>query len=186
MAIPEKIYFKIRPLILPIDDILKWIPINSNILDLGCGRGIIANYIKNFNSYLGIDLVIHTFEKGSKIKFKKSNCLNFIEKDISKFDTFLLIDILHHIPKNFQESFFNNLISKMKSGDTLIVKDIYPKNFFTKFWNAFHDRLISKQIIRYFDFKNFEKSIKADIKIEKKYYLRLFLYDHYFLILRKI
>ena len=46
MAIPKKIYFKIRPLILPIDDILKWIPINANILDLGCGKGIIANYIK--------------------------------------------------------------------------------------------------------------------------------------------
>ena len=52
MAIPKKIYFKIRSLILPIDDILKWIPINADILDLGCGKGILANYIKNFNTYL--------------------------------------------------------------------------------------------------------------------------------------
>ena len=186
MAIPKKIYFKIRSLILPIDDILKWIPINANILDLGCGKGIIANYIKNFNSYLGIDLVIHSSEKDSKIKFKKSNCLSFIEKDISRFDTFLVIDILHHIPKRLQESFLNNLISKMKTGDTLIIKDIYPKNIFTKFWNAFHDFLISKQVIRYFNFDDFEERIETNIKIKKKYFLRLFLYDHYFLILSKI
>lgn len=186
MAIPKKIYLKIRPLILPIDDILKWIPINANILDLGCGKGIIANYIKNFNSYLGIDLVINSSEKDSKIKFKKSNCLSFIEKDISRFDTFLVIDILHHIPKRLQESFLNNLISKMKTGDILIIKDIYPKNIFTKFWNAFHDLLISKQVIRYFNFGDFEERIETNIKIKKKYFLRLFLYDHYFLILRKI
>jgi len=186
MEIPKKIYFKIRPLILPIDDILKWIPNNANILDLGCGKGIIANYISNFNSYLGVDLVINSFEKDNKIKFEKSNCLSFIERDINRFDTFLIIDLLHHIPKGLQESFLNNLISKMKSGDTLILKDIYPKNFFTKFWNSFHDFLISKQIIRYFNFREFEKNIGKEIMIKKKYFLRLFLYDHYFIILRKI
>lgn len=186
MAIPKKIYFKIRPLILPINDILKWIPVNANILDLGCGKGIIANFIKNFNSYLGIDLAIHSYDKNSKIKFQKSNCISFVQQDISKFDTFLIIDLIHHIPKELQESFLNNLISNMKSGDMLIIKDINPKNFFTKFWNAFHDFLISKQVIRYFNFENFEKNIKVDIKIEKKYFLRLFLYDHYFLILSKI
>ena len=186
MAIPKKIYFKIRPLILPIEDILKWIPINANILDLGCGKGIIANYINNFNSYLGVDLVINSSDKNNKIKFEKSNCLSFIERDINKFDTFLVIDLLHHIPKRLQEPFLNNLISKMKSGDTLIIKDIYPKNLFTKFWNSFHDLLISKQIIRYFNFKDFEKSLGAETKIKKRYFIRLFLYDHYFLILRKI
>ena len=186
MAIPKKIYFKIRPLILPIEDILKWIPINANILDLGCGRGIITKYINNFNSYLGIDLVINSFDNDNRIKFEKSNCLSFIDRDISKFDTILIIDLLHHIPKRLQESFLKNLISKMKSGDTLIVKDIYPKNLFTKFWNSFHDLLISKQFIRYFNFKDFEKSIGNDVIIKRKYFLRLFLYDHYFLILRKI
>ena len=103
MAIPKKIYFKIRPLILPIDDILKWIPANSSILDLGCGKGILANYIKNFNSYLGVDLVV-PLSDNTKIKFKKSNCLSFIENDISKYNTFLIIDLLHHIPKKLQLS----------------------------------------------------------------------------------
>ena len=166
MAIPKKIYFKIRSFILPIGDILKWIPINACILDLGCGKGILANYIKNFNTYLGVDLVV-PLSDDAKIKFKKSNCLNFINNDISKYNTFLIIDLLHHIPKKLQESFLINLTSKMKSGDILIIKDINPKNFFTKFCNAFHDLLISKQIIRYFNFSHFEENITSDLLIKK-------------------
>src|SRR6056300_669782 len=185
MAIPKKIYFKKRSFILPIDDILKWIPINADILDLGCGKGILANYIKNFNSYLGVDLVVPS-SGDTKINFKKSNCLSFIDNDISKYNTFLTIDLLHHIPKKLQISFLNNLTSKMKSGDILIVKDINPKNLFTKFCNAFHDFLISKQIIRYFNFSYFEENIESDLMIKKKFFKRIFVYDHYFLILKKI
>ena len=31
MEIPQKIYFKLRPLILPITEIIKWIPDNAYI-----------------------------------------------------------------------------------------------------------------------------------------------------------
>ena len=181
MAIPKKIYFKIRPLILPIEDILKWIPINANILDLGCGKGIIANYINNFNSYLGVDLVINSSDKNNKIKFEKSNCLSFIERDINKFDTFLVIDLLHHIPKRLQEPFLNNLISKMKSGDTLIIKDIYPKNLFTKFWNSFHDLLISNQFIHSRLFVSLKKNEFAPFKSYMSNCDFLFFFEEIFL-----
>ena len=74
----------------------------------------------------------------------------------------------------------------MKSGDILIIKDINPKNLFTKFCNAFHDFLISKQIIGYFNFSYFEENLESDLTIKKKYFKRIFVYDHYFLILKKI
>ena len=50
------IYFKLRPLILPIDEILSFIPLNAHILDLGCGKGLLLEHIKNFKSYKGVDL----------------------------------------------------------------------------------------------------------------------------------
>ena len=74
----------------------------------------------------------------------------------------------------------------MKYGDILIIKDIYPRNFITKFWNSFHDFLISKQIINYFDFAYFEKNLELKCKIIKNYHKRILLYDHYFLILKKL
>ena len=48
MEIPRKIYFKLRPLILPISDITSFIPENANILDLGCGKGLLLNHLKYF------------------------------------------------------------------------------------------------------------------------------------------
>ena len=74
----------------------------------------------------------------------------------------------------------------MKRGDILIIKDIYPRNFITKFWNSFHDFLISKQIINYFDFAYFEKNLELNCKVIKNYHKRILLYDHYFLILKKL
>lgn len=186
MAIPQKIYLKLRPIILPINQIVGLIYENAMILDLGCGKGILTKYIKNFQQYTGVDIVIPSLINDHKIKFVKSDCLLFIKNDLSKFNTFLLIDLLHHIPKKNQENFVNNLISKMKKGDQLIIKDIYPKNLITKFWNAFHDLFFSQQIIRYFDFFKFEKNLNPDIELVSHFHQRIFLYDHYFLVLKKI
>ena len=73
----------------------------------------------------------------------------------------------------------------MKKGDILIIKDINPKNLITKFWNAFHDFIISKEFIHYFDFINFEDSLSNKSKILKKFHKRIFLYDHYFLVVKR-
>ena len=72
----------------------------------------------------------------------------------------------------------------MKNGDILIVKDIYPKNMWTRYWNYIHDLLISREKITYFDFKKFQK-IHCKNHLVETFYKRIFLYDHYFFILKK-
>ena len=186
MEIPKKIYFKLRPLILPINEIIKFIPHNAFILDIGCGKGILTNYIFDFNKYTGVDLAIPILSNNDNIEFIKSDCLSFISNDLSKFNTFLIIDLLHHIPKTKQEIFLNQIISNMKIGDRLIIKDIFPKNFITKFWNVLHDLLVAQQLISYFEFLKFEKNLNTDFKIISRFHKRIFLYDHYFLVIEKI
>ena len=186
MEIPQKVYFKLRPFILPINEIIKFVPQNAIILDIGCGKGILTKYIFNFDKYTGVDLVIPISSNNENVEFIKSDCLSYISNDLSKFNTFLLIDLLHHLPKIKQEIFLNQIISNMKIGDRLIVKDIFPKNIFTKFWNTFHDLLFAQQIINYFEFLKFEKNLNTGIKIISKFHKRIFLYDHYFLIIEKI
>ena len=73
----------------------------------------------------------------------------------------------------------------MKRGDILIIKDIYPKNFVTKFWNSFHDFIISKQLINYFDFNSFENTLTNNLIILDKFHKRIFLYDHFFFVLKR-
>ncbi len=185
MEIPKKIYFKIRPLILPINDILKFIPSKSSILDLGCGKGLLVDHIQNFKFYTGVDLNVKHENVSQNIKFIRGDCTKFIFNDLKSFDTFLLIDLLHHIPRDKQTYFLNILIKKLKLGDTIIIKDIFPRGLIFKFWNSFHDLIISKQIINYFDFNYFQQSLNSNILLVANYHKRVFLYDHYFLILQK-
>ena len=186
MEIPKNIYFKLRPLILPIGDIISFIPCDANILDLGCGKGLLLEQIKNFKSYTGVDFNVPKLDKNyHNVNFIKGDCVNYINKKLDNYNTFLLIDLLHHIKPNLQIIFVKKLIRQMKSNDILIIKDIYPKNFLTKFWNAFHDFIISKEFINYFDFKNFEKSIPNNSIILKKFHKRIFLYDHFFLVIKR-
>ena len=108
-----------------------------------------------------------------------------MQKDLSKHNTFLLIDLIHHIPVRNQFTFLGSLIDILKPGDKLIIKDIYPRNDLFKFWNSFHDLVVSKQIINYLDFDKFEKKISHKVSIMENFHSRIFLYDHYFLILEK-
>lgn len=185
MEIPKKIYFKLRPLILPIKEIINHIPLKANILDLGCGKGILLEHIKNYNSYIGIDLKAPKQKYDVKVNFKQLDCIEFIENNLDEFNTFLIIDLLHHIPKNKQNSFVDKLCTKLKKGDRIIIKDINPQNTLTRYWNLFHDLLFARQIINYFDFKIFEKSINHEIRIISKFHKRILFYDHYFLVLEK-
>lgn len=185
MEIPKKIYFKLRPLILPIKKITNYIQEEANIIDLGCGKGLLLNYIANFNSYTGVDLNINPRRSSNKIKFIKADCLAYLDNNLSKYNTFLVIDLIHHIPVDTQFIFLKKLISSLKSGDILIIKDINPRNFIYKFWNSFHDFIISKQIINYLDFENLKENLPSDIQILANFHSRIFLYDHYFLILKK-
>ena len=186
MEIPKNIYFKLRPLILPINDILNLVPKNANILDLGCGKGLMLNQLKHFKTYTGVDKKNIKLESNKEnIRFIKSDCIEYINKDLNHFDTFLLIDLLHHIKPSKQIIFVDKLLDSMKKDDILIIKDIHPKNLFTKYWNAFHDLIVSKEFIHYFDFDNLEKSRKKNTTILNKYHKRIFLYDHYFLTIKR-
>jgi len=185
MEIPRKIYFKLRPLILPISDITSFISENANILDLGCGKGLLLNHLKYFKTYTGVDLKVPLNSNNININFVKFDCTKYVDRNLSHFDTFLLIDLLHHIKPSEQFLFVGKLLDGMKKDDIMIIKDIYPKNFATKFWNSFHDLVLSRQFINYFDFNDIENSIMNNFVIIKKYHKRIFLYDHYFLIIKR-
>ena len=186
MEIPKNIYFKLRPLILPINKIISQIPVEANILDLGCGKGLLLNYLKNYESYTGVDLNLSSNKiKIKNVNFIRDDCVKYTNQNLNQFDTFLIIDLLHHLNPDSQLNFLKDLLNKIKKNDIIIIKDILPKNLFTKFWNSFHDLIVSKQIINYFNFKEFEINLSADYKIVDRFYKRIFLYDHYFLIIKK-
>ena len=71
---------------------------NSEILDIGCGRGKILGTIKSSlklkNKPIGIDIINHK-DKDKRINFKKSDATSFFLTSKKKFDLILIKQTIH-------------------------------------------------------------------------------------------
>ena len=80
--------------------LLKQIKLNKNsqILDIGCGRGKILGSLSSKLSLkrkpIGLDIVKHK-DRDKRIIFKKIDALRFIKKNKKKFDLILLKQTIH-------------------------------------------------------------------------------------------
>lgn len=101
------------------------IPQNSNVLDLGCGRGVVANAIANHSNAMvtGIDLD-KTLIEFARTKYKSPN-LTFLHGDVFKdipelerIDVIVLSSVLEHL-KN-RTNFLRELIERFQPKTFLI------------------------------------------------------------------
>ena len=77
---------------------------NSQILDIGCGRGKIvgslSTRLKLINKPIGIDIEKH-IDRDKRIKFKKIDAINHLKQSKKKFDLILIKQTIHFL--NFKE-----------------------------------------------------------------------------------
>ena len=157
---------------------------NSEILDVGCGRGKIlgslSSKLKLKNKPLGIDLINHK-DKDKRIKFKKINVLNFFLTNKKKFDLILIKQTIHLLKLSEIKKILylskNNLTSKGKIFifSLEINKNEIPtfklmKNKLTK--SLTRDKMILNLIIKS-NTKVIEKKFFYRVKISKKKYLNM-------------
>ena len=180
--------YKLRKYIYPRKIISDFIPNNSNILDLGCGKGDIINELKNknFKFYKGIDPKVKFNILKKNIQIIKSDVEGIID-EILYFDCILMIDVMHHIKKKDQDYLIKKIIYQLKKGGIFIYKDISNRNKFFSLMNRLHDLIYNFEIINYYNLNNITKSQKLTKFIEyNRFYHRQFWYDHEFLIIKKI
>ena len=131
----SKMYTKIRLMLAPMIQMIKYIPEKGDILDLGCGNGIIANILSigtPERKVYGVDLSAGRIEAANRISKDNPN-LQFVAGDVNtvsfeRFEIVTLIDLLHHIPYREQDALLHKIYDKLDEGDVLIIKDLekYP------------------------------------------------------------
>ena len=98
----------------------------NNALEVGCGIGIISEFIaKNVPEVTGIDISEENI-KFAKVTNKKINfyCADFLEYRVNEnFDLITLFDVLEHIPKEMHPDVFSR-IKKISNADTKIILTI--------------------------------------------------------------
>ncbi len=179
---------KFRKYIYPRKKIVELIPNNSKILDLGCGQGDILQILnnkKNIKYYKGIDPKLKNKIESKNSILKPLDIGNVI-KEIPQYNCILLIDVLHHIKRDDQKVVIENIINQLNNGTIFIYKDISNRNFFYATMNRLHDFFYNNEIINYYEVDKIINFIKKDKSISyKRFYHRIFWYDHEFLIIKK-
>lgn len=119
------VYGALRKLILPLETIDHYLPMQGLIVDLGCGQGVIAKYVARVKKreVIGIDfnprrLPVSNLEN---LKFKNQNILDY---SISNISGVILSDVLHHLDFADQKNILEKISQGLKKGGTLIVKEI--------------------------------------------------------------
>ena len=190
----DKLKISYRPIVCPFDDLLKIIPENESVFDIGCGSGmflsLVASY-KNPEKVYGIEIDDKLIENAKKIfkninvpsEFKKYNG-NTLPQEINSYKYIVLIDVLHHIPKN-QFSFLKNIYDIMNEESILIIKDIDRKNPL-HYWNKIHDMIFSGEIGNEPNSLELQNELtNMGFKEITKSYRTMLLYPHFTLICQK-
>ena len=94
MEIFKKLYLKLRPIILPIKEIKKFVRSNAKILDLGCGQGLLLLHLENFSQYTGVDIKNSNYSQNNKVNFINCDCNKYVTNNLEEYDTVLVIDLI--------------------------------------------------------------------------------------------
>ncbi len=127
------VYRVIRKLTAPINEIVSLVPVNANILDLGCGRGLIAEEIaktKEPSGYTGVDLceknIEHLQKRFSGFRFFRVDAVEFLKNCINrndKYDCIILSDMLYLLNDELKRELIESAYTVLSSKGTMILKE---------------------------------------------------------------
>ncbi|RKX18914.1 MAG: hypothetical protein DRP35_08540 [Candidatus Zixiibacteriota bacterium] len=106
------------------------IPLEANIVDVGCGYGHLAlmlRYVSTGRIITGIDYDNEKIETANQIA-RNDDGINFLVKDVSeeeipKADVYIINDVLHYMPEDLQIAVLNKCLDKVSEKGMIIVRD---------------------------------------------------------------
>ena len=104
---------------------------NSQILDIGCGRGKIfgtlSRKIKLINKPIGIDPVIHN-DVDKSIDFRSEDVFKFFKSSQNKFDLIMIKQTLHFFNKDKRTRLIKICKKNLKKNGVLVIFSLVTKN----------------------------------------------------------
>jgi len=129
----ERWHVKLRWRLCPFFQIAGHIPETARIVDIGCGRGLLANYLalgSDSREVTGIDKQTRRIEAArntisgrSNIHFRLQDALDLKRE---KFDVIVVSDMLHHLTYPQQETLLEHCYRILPAGGLLLMEDVTP------------------------------------------------------------
>lgn len=134
------LYLKLRKLILPLEEINTNLPSMGQIVDLGCGQGIIAEFLAQTKTRNVVGMDSDT----SRLPKSYQKNLNFIKQDLtkvklSKINGAVISDVLHHLEPKDQKTLLKKVYLALEKKGVLIIKEIdtgeFVRSKLSRFWD---------------------------------------------------
>ena len=117
---------------------------NSQILDIGCGRGKIfgslSRKLKLINKPIGIDPVIHQ-DVDKSIDFRSEDVFKFFKSSKNRFDLIMIKQTLHFFNKNKRSKLIKICKKNLKKNGMLIIFSLITENNEIPCFNLMKQRL---------------------------------------------
>lgn len=193
----DRLKIKFRPLIFPIELLLEQVEASDTIFDIGCGSGqfsLLAVHFKNVKKIYGIEISKRLVDNANSL-FKKHTLdvdYSFIQynghklpKEITTSTKVFLNDVLHHIPKEKQFNFLEEIYDSLNKDAIFILKDIDAASLLV-YCNKIHDLVFAGEIGNELKFESaLEILKKIGFKVLKTDRRNIAVYPHYTIICKK-
>ena len=128
----------------------------SNILEIGCGEGAVAERLVKtypYAIYTGIDITprVGRMFKGTSthVAFKQQSIKEIALEISTPFDLIVICDIMHHIPWELHTDILTDAKKTLKPGGYLVLKDWERSATPIHFLCHFADRYITGDTVKY-------------------------------------
>lgn len=143
------VYTWFRVFTAPLFQIERYVPKTATILDVGCGYGIFANIlcltsdsriVSGFDvSEKRIRIARSTVGSCTQLSF---HTMDVIDCKLSGYDVITIIDLLHHIPYEKQETLLRKAYHALDVPALVLVKDLEKKPFWKYIFHFAQDSLL--------------------------------------------
>jgi len=133
LGIYVRFYVWARTGLLKLDYYSEFLPHDGLLIDVGCGRGVMANYLAlRFpdSQVIGIDLDHKRIDVALKTVGERGN-ISFLLKDARNWALpgctgVIMTDFLHHVSRRDQEPILQNVFHNLESGGVLLISEVDP------------------------------------------------------------
>jgi len=131
----DRIHILLRFLTAPMLRVLKALPANASLLDIGAGHGLFA-VLAQGRRVVAVEPDARKVRPIAGIEF----VIGFDEVITGTFDAISIIDVLYKIPLDQWDALLLRCRSRLRAGGILIIKEQDPTARIKNAWNAIQER----------------------------------------------
>lgn len=161
---------RLRPRIMPVDQLIEAVPCGARVLDIGCGAGLFLGLLVasgRTQDGIGFDTSADAISlaKRMQTRLPPGHRIRFEQLSVEEpwpegqFDAVSLIDVMHHIPPQAQVGVLEMAAAKLRPGGRLIYKDMADRPIWMATANRVHDLVVARDWIHYLPLSTVRKSL---------------------------